>query len=71
MFGEDRTLNWRDKMLERLTALLDKVEDERRSLSPFRKIEAEALALTPDERKEVRELSAILDLCEEHSYKFT
>jgi hypothetical protein len=48
---------WRDRLEERFTALIRRAAEERANLSPSRKIEAEALALT---QAELREVSAIL-----------
>ena len=51
---------WRDRLEARFAHLNERVDNERANLSDFRKIEAEALALTQEESAERRELLAIL-----------
>lgn len=53
---------WIDRMNARYAELTARVDDERANLSTFRRNEAADLALTPDEKAELRELTVILNL---------
>lgn len=55
-----------DEALERYTYLNNLVEDERASLSDFRKDEAIYLALSDDEREEFRALCTLMN---KHNYR--
>lgn len=60
MARHTKSATWRELMQTREAELDARVSDERAALSPFRRDEAVALALSPDEQSELRELRFIL-----------